>query len=738
MRVSLPMAADGGRIRVVLAAFCTMAVMAIVAAGSPAPAHAALLACEGGKPTGETAATEVLGSSLQKTAQETFWDTTQIYHSEKAEAFGCGPASATTEVKYVSKSSGCGLDAMGAGVKAEGCGLSGTEAEWEKPGYRDSTARVGASDFAPDPEEEEHINDGPAGNGKAGKIHVIPVAAAAITVVVHFPEGCTLKNPALPGGNEDTSTGGLASKEKGTGSEIEGQNNDPAGDFTGDSAAHETLRLHIPALALEEIWEHKITTWGEIPTPSGKATLESGSWLEGAPTGKDAAYTCYSAPIFRIARFDTSGTSFNFKAYLSLLPSFKEDGGTALWKEGQVGSTNTAWPLASAQATGEPSEVPKTAGEKVKNEKNEEVTGGEANECTLAISPNQICRANAEGGGSLSNAVIATDGSIGYLDLATAREKGYTIEVKAKDDTYWLPLQAINPSVSEPSQRVVNPTSFYEPTEEPVSHIVESGKEKGAKGANCSEADFRGWPTTGSDPTLGDWSKAIATGGKTYPVCALTYDLAFDDDSSVYGTQAPEEAVARTVKDYLTAATSPLGQGNLPRYDYGLLPLAVREIAEKGVAAIGWEKTSGSGTTKEEVKTPPVTTTTTTTTPLVVAPIIPSNAFSIASTKVKGKDIVLSLVLPDAGSVQVKATGGGVTVGSESASVSGGKGTVTLVISKAALSKLAKAKGHKLSVKITVTFTPTGGTAATQTKTLTVTQAAVKPPKKKASKGKKK
>jgi hypothetical protein len=41
-------------------------------------------------------------------------------------------------------------------------------------------------------------------------------------------------------------------------------------------------------------------------------------------------------------------------------------------------------------------------------------------------------------------------------------------------------------------------------------------------------------------------------------------------------------------------------------------------------------------------------------------------------------------------------------------------------------------------VKITVTFTPTGGTAATQTKTLTITQAAVNPPKKKASKGKKK
>ena len=77
------------------------------------------------------------------------------------------------------------------------------------------------------------------------------------------------------------------------------------------------------------------------------------------------------------------------------------------------------------------------------------------------------------------------------------------------------------------------------------------------------------------------------------------------------------------------------------------------------------------------------------------------------------------------------------TVSSVTASVSGGSGTVTLSISKAALKKLAKVKGHKLSVKITVTFTPTGGSAASKVKTLTLTQAALTS-KKKATKGKKK
>jgi hypothetical protein len=275
----------------------------------------------------------------------------------------------------------------------------------------------------------------------------------------------------------------------------------------------------------------------------------------------------------------------------------------------------------------------------------------------------------------------------------------------------------------------------------PTAHIVGNGA---ALGANCTNADYRGLPTTpASDPTLGDWSNAIATGSTdttTYPACAITYDLAFDDDAPVYGNTPLEQERARTVKDYLTAVESPVGQSLVSGADYGVLPLSIQSVARAGVEAIGWDKAAGAGTgPKVEVKTPGTTTTPTTTTPSVTPPVIPSNAFSIASVKVKGKDIVLSLVLPDAGSVQVKATGGGVTVGSESASVSGGKGTVTLVISKAALSKLAKAKGHKLSVKITVTFTPTGGTAATQTKTLTVTQAAVTPPKKKASKkGKKK
>ena len=715
MRVSLPLTAESGRTRAVLAALCAMAVLVIFAAGSPGSAKAAISACQYGAPTGNVAPIGIEGSSLQKSAIE-FWNSPKIYLSENLGAFGCGSGGGA--VTYESKSSGCGLDAMGAGIAAAGCALTGDKEkngkpEYEEPGYRDGAVRIGASDFPPDPEEEANIDKGPTGGQQEGEIHVIPVASAAIAVVVHFPEGCTLEGPGTGVAdsgegttNEDVSTGGV---------------NDPKNEATGDSEVSNTLRLHLPAQALEEIWEHKITKWGEIPTPTGSSTLAS--YMSGTPVGYTGK-TCGEVPIFRIARNDTSGTTYNFKAYLSLLPSNKEDGGIKLWKEGQVGSTNTAWPIEGASNPGIPVEVPASK------------------ECTIVLSSNQICRANAEGGKSLAEAVKATDGSIGYLDLATARKEGFVLTAGKPNYLYWLPLQAVNPAESEPSKRIGHPLVFDEPTVHPEAHFNTTSVLE--KGANCKQADYRGIPSASESPdkeaTLGNWANAIATGGSAYPVCAITYDLAFQNDASVYGSKAPEEEKARTVKEYLSSVVSEPGQTELPEFDYGLLPDTTKtpllEDAEKGVAAIEWNPV-GSGGSKEEPKTPPAANNQTPP-PSVVTPVVPSNAFSIVSEKVKGKSIVLSLVLPDPGKLQVKATGGGVTVGSVSASTSGGKGTVTLAISKAALSKLAKAKGHKLTVKITVTFTPTGGTAASQTKTLTVTQAAVTPNKKASKKGKKK
>jgi ABC-type phosphate transport system substrate-binding protein len=698
MRVSLPLTAERGRIHAVLAALCVLAAMVVAAAALPSAAHAefTLKRCEGGAVKGE-------GSSFQAAAQALF----QIDYNEP---FGC--EGSIGKVTYDSDGSGCGIASIGGGGSTGKC--SDFESDEAKAGYRAADTRFAGSDAPLTP--EQMVEADAAGSSQPGLIHILPIAIGATAVIVHFPEGCKLEDPG-PGpvsANEDTTTGGP---------------NDPGGDgSTGDTYAAGTLRVHIPAGILEEIWSGQEKTWGEVVNDH----------MMGAPTNPleaEEGFThCDEIPVRRIVRFDGSGTTYNFKAYLSLLPVGV--GGTVdneVWGKSPVVGTNTTWPLTTS-STGVPKAVPKT-----ENAGNKEFV----NVCNLAVSgSDRICTGSANGNPFVAAGVAATDGSIGYSDLATARQNGFTITPEAEngskpDDTYWTPLQTINPE--KPVKERVGTYNYVEPTSSPTSNL---GNKKEIRGSNCTNADFRGIPpitASEPDPTLGDWANAIGTGSKdttTYPNCAITYDFVWDDDSTVYGNSLEEQEKARSIKDYFTTIESEGAQLSLKGEDYGALPPEIIKIARIGVEAIGWEKSASSGK-KEEVKPPPVTSNTNTG-PSVVTPVVPSNAFSIASAKVKGKSIVLSLVLPDAGIVQVKATGGGVTVASASASASGGKGTVTLAISKAALSKLAKAKGHKLSVKITVTFTPTGGTAASQIKTLTVTQAAVTPKKKASKKGKKK
>ncbi len=690
MRVSLPLTAESGRIRAAVAALCAVAVLVAVAAAAPPSAHASFTVpkCGGSAIQGE-------GASFQKVAQQQFWIPTVFYSS-----FGCEGAASSSPVTYVSDGSGCGIASIGGGPSTGKC--SDFESNLVTNGYRDANTRFAASDAPLTPAQRTAAEA--AGGSNAGVIHEFPVANGAVAVIVHFPEGCSLEDPNAGGGNGDTSTGGP---------------NDPGGkDGTGDTYANQDLRVHIPAAILEKIWDGTPTTWGEVVTAGGVVHMHNAG--KDAPTAaletEEGITECKNVPVRRIVRFDGSGTTYNFKAYLSLLPGVTPSG---VWTTFPVVGDNTTWPLTTS-STGVPKAVPKTE-EAVKKEF--------VNVCNLAVSgTSRICTGFENGNGAASNAVAATDGSIGYPDLATARQKGFDIVPKASgtpDYTYWIPLQTVNPSKPE-GERVG--TNYVEPTASPLSNINGGGS---PNGSNCTNADYRGIPTTpASDPTLGDWSNAIITGSEdsvTYPACAQTYMFAFDDNAPVYGNTMAEQLKARTVKDYLEAVESPLGQDGLASADYGTLPENIQQIAQNGVKAIDWYKAAGAPGSKEEGKKVEAKTEEksggSTVTP-------PSNAFSIAGAKVKGKSIVLSLVLPGAGRVQIKAVGAKLTVSSVTANVSGGKGSVTLTISKAALKKLAKIKGHKFSVKITITFTPTGGSAASKSKTLTLTQAAVTPKKK--------
>ncbi|MFZ1155159.1 MAG: hypothetical protein WAN93_09670, partial [Solirubrobacteraceae bacterium] len=314
MRVSLPLAAEGGRIRVALAALCAMVAVAFVAAVATPSAHAAftIAECHGSAVKGE-------GSSLQATAQEQFWTQNVFYSS-----FGCGSgAISTSPVSYKSDGSGCGIAAIGGGPgPKETC--STFQAETAKAGERASETRFAASDAPMTPAQK--ANAEAAGGPNPGVIHEIPVAVAAVTVVVHFPEGCSLEDPTQVGGNGDTSTGGP---------------NDPSGKATGDLASEETLRVHIPAATLEKIWDGTSTTWGEVVKEKFAAGSKPTSPLE----VEEGITECKNVPVRRIVRLDGSGTTYNFKAYLSLLPGETPSG---VWESASVKGDNNKWPVTTS------------------------------------------------------------------------------------------------------------------------------------------------------------------------------------------------------------------------------------------------------------------------------------------------------------------------------------------------------------------------------------------------------
>jgi len=247
---------------------------------------------------------------------------------------------------------------------------------------------------------------------------------------------------------------------------------------------------------------------------------------------------------------------------------------------------------------------------------------------------------------------------------------------------------------------------------------------------------------TGDDPTLGSWSATSVANTGNYAICGITYELAFDDYKGVYSSaasynEALEEQKARTVKDYLTSIIGGIsvgggpfnqGQTDLAKFDYVTLPTGaggLRDIAKAAVAAIDWGKAptgggggggntgGGGGTTT----TPP-----TTTTPITV--VAPSNAFTFSKPRASSGNVLLTLQVPGAGAISVKATA---KVGKKTITFATGKatrsagGTAKLTLKPTSAAKKALKKAKRLKVSLTITFTPTGGTAKTSTSSLSVT-----------------
>jgi len=560
------------------------------------------------------------GSTLQGVAQ-TFWSTNVF------PVLNCpgGPA-VTYNANGNATGSGAGRNAMGAadGVRVGGTGCSGNPCNA-------GGSRFSGSDEPPTPTEQAHMNNGPtSATTDDAVIHVIPVAAAAITVVVHIPGSCT---QPLPAGDLDS-----------------------------------TGRIILTNAQLIGIFSHAsgFRTWGDVlPGVAG----------------------CDTQVIHRVVRLDSSGSTFALKSFLN------HAGGTF-----DV-ANNTAWP---DDDTGTPG---------------------------TCASTQTICRSASTGGGNLRTELnsLGTEGGIGYLALPDARS-GYDFDPTATaphDTTYWIKVQAVGTSTFFDPDANAN---GYRTTTDADASTPPAGS--GAKGSNCQTTTFGNIPA-GADPTIGDWSQVDGTGSTTgYPICTLTYDLAYDDDAAAYGNTQTEQDKARTVKDYLTGVVG-AGQGGLFANDYdpvnnAALPgrpgVSLLSIAQGGVNAIGWNKAADQNNTPTTTTVATTQPTTTSTPTQTQPPGPPSNKFTVTSSHVSGHKLVVSIQLPGAGRLSVKATasykGKTLTVGSTSKSVGGGRGSVTLNASASTLSALKKLKSLRVTVKIT--FTPTGGSAASKSVTLTL------------------
>jgi ABC-type phosphate transport system substrate-binding protein len=253
---------------------------------------------------------------------------------------------------------------------------------------------------------------------------------------------------------------------------------------------------------------------------------------------------CADKQLKRVVRLDSSGTTFAFKRYLQ--EAAEEVGSGQTWSEPTL--ANQAWP----------------------------------NNDT-----NPVERGAANGNGPLLDKLSqqTVNGGIGYADLGTGRSKGYDwIDGDDTDTSFWVYAQRIADG------------EFRSPASEDDGDVV-----GGAKGSNCEGVTYDDTSLVGTQlpaSTKDSWFNvdAVLTPAD-YPICALTYTLAWEDPCTAVGSDADvNQDRARTAKDYLSYLVSTAGQAKLEADDYQALPSTegANVLAEsvEATGALNWSTSS--------------------------------------------------------------------------------------------------------------------------------------------------
>ena len=384
------------------------------------------------------------------------------------------------------------------------------------------------TDEAPSKTVKEEFEKFAAPGGEAGNgeaIESIPVAQGAVTIIVHLPKDCTASSTIT----------------------------------TSKGKVEKLGRLALDQEVIEEIYRGTIKTWAEAMTKQGSDGSDVLTCTEGGENDT----------IRPVVRADKSGTTHIFKEFLAQVytgtfaaEEFKEvnkgekpctsgnlnAGATESWAQVGEGCENQRWPEAA-----------------------------------------KILRPAETGNPGVVNEVHATESSVGYADLAVAREKGFFSKKgeggenkkEEKNKQFWAVVQS-----SEPGK---TPLTFADPSSK-------GDKEKPAD-SNCKDTKYVSAKGEEFPPlsTRFDWSKVKAENvSETYPICGLTYVLAarqYYYFLSPYGvSEAESQKIATTVHDYLQwVVNAKTGGGGkiLENHDYEALTKTVQAEAEFGAEEIG-------------------------------------------------------------------------------------------------------------------------------------------------------
>jgi ABC-type phosphate transport system substrate-binding protein len=258
---------------------------------------------------------------------------------------------------------------------------------------------------------------------------------------------------------------------------------------------------------------------------------------------------CGSNEITRVVREDGSGTTFQFKNYLSTLEG--KGGVPAGNVETGVPTVGHA-PVCTSEKWGairNNSSTPSSPNLNLNWPENVHTVGGIEEGCSTAGTLSPIVRAN--GGGGVVNLVKTTPNTVGYAAYSDVVANSAIADAQ--------PLQ----NLEETGEK------FY----------AAPGTGSGSKQANCEGRQYT-VPSSSTGLEV-DWSAVfganpnIGISGEVYPLCTLTYDLSWHGATSGfanagYGTHAAE--IGKAVKDYILREVLEGGQSLLNTHGYEALP----------------------------------------------------------------------------------------------------------------------------------------------------------------------